>query len=145
MIEIKRIEKNDLESLSLLFEELLEKQSSLSLMNKTFREVENNDRYILLGAKKNGKLIGSVMGILCYDQVGDCRPFMVVENVIVAQSFRGFGTGKKLMTEIETIAESKNCSYIFFVSGSERKEVHKFYESLGYDPDRVKGYKKDLK
>ncbi|HEX9059738.1 MAG TPA: hypothetical protein VF941_06140 [Clostridia bacterium] len=43
---------------------------------------------------------------------------------------------------MEDMALKNNCSYIIFVSGSKRKDAHKFYASLGYDLDEVQGFKK---
>ncbi|HOV70464.1 MAG TPA: GNAT family N-acetyltransferase, partial [Clostridia bacterium] len=59
------------------------------------------------------------MGIVC---VGSCRPFMVLENVIVSQPYRRTGIGRKLMEYIEKYARSVNCNYyIMFVSRANRK------------------------
>lgn len=144
MPEIKKNVKNDLKDLSLLFEELSDHKSNFELMAKNFEWIERNEDYILLGAKYNGKLVGSLMGIICHDLVGECRPFMVIENVVVSSTFRGQGIGRKLMIEIENVGKSKNCHYTMFVSGAKRKEAHKFYESLGYNLDLVQGFKKYL-
>jgi GNAT superfamily N-acetyltransferase len=144
MIEIKRIEKNDLNDLSLLFEELSGKKTDFEIMIKNFEWINKNEDYIVLGAHYNGKLVGSLMGIICHDLVGECKPFMVIENVIVSINLRGKGIGKKLMNEIERIGKEKNCYYTMFVSGSQRKDAHKFYESLGYKLDEVQGFKKYL-
>ena len=81
------------------------------------------------------------MAIICHDVVGECRPFMVLENVIEKSSCRGKGIGKKLISYIEDYAREKKCYYIFFVSSFDRKSAHKFYESLGYNMDVVKGFK----
>lgn len=144
MIEIKRIEYDDLADLSLLLEELSGKKTNFNIMAKNFEWMEKNEDYFVLGAKHDGKLVGSLMGIICHDLVGDCEPFMVIENVIVSSKYRGQGIGKKLMNEIEKIAKEKDCYYIMFVSGAQRKEAHKFYESLGYKFDEVQGFKKYL-
>ena len=144
MIEIKRIESNDLRDLSLLSEELSGKKTDFETMVKNFEWINKNEDYIVLGANCDGKLVGSLMGIICHDLVGECKPFMVIENVIVSGNLRGKGIGKKLMTEIERIGKEKNCYYTMFVSGSQRKEAHKFYESLGYKLDEVQGFKKYL-
>lgn len=144
MIEVKRIEKNELKGLSLLLEELSGKKTNFEIMVKNFEWINKNEDYILLGAHYNGKLVGSLMGIICHDLVGECKPFMVIENVIVASDSRGKGIGKKLMMEIEKIAREKNCYYTMFVSGAHRKEAHQFYESLGYKLDEVQGFKKYL-
>jgi len=74
--------------------------------------------------------------------VGECRPFMIIENVIVSKDYRNKGIGKALLNEIEMIAKKLNCYYIFFVSGDNRKEAHRLYESVGYNNDKVKGFKK---
>jgi ribosomal protein S18 acetylase RimI-like enzyme len=145
MIEIKRIESNDLKDLSLLFEELSGKKTDFEIMVKNFEWINKNEDYIILGANYNGELVGSLMGIICHDLVGECKPFMVIENVIVSNNLRGKGIGKKLMTEIEKIGKERNCYYIMFVSGSQRKDAHKFYESLGYKLDEVQGFKKYLR
>lgn len=144
MLEIKRIERNDLKDLSLLFEELSDKKTDFEIMAKNFEWINNNEDYIVLGAKYNGNLVGSLMGIICHDLVGECKPIMVIENVIVSSNLRGKGIGKKLMTEIERIGKGKNCYYAMFVSGSQRKDAYKFYESLGYKLDEVQGFKKYL-
>ncbi|MFD2877411.1 GNAT family N-acetyltransferase [Paenibacillus rhizoplanae] len=67
----------------------------------------------------DGELLGSLMGIVCQDLVGDCRPFMVIENVVVSSRARRQGLGKKLMTAIEAIAHERDCYYIIFRVGGE--------------------------
>jgi ribosomal protein S18 acetylase RimI-like enzyme len=144
MMEIKKIEQNDLIDLASLFEELSGKPTDINLMLKNYEWMEKNGDYIVLGAKYERRLVGSLMGIICHDLVGECMPFMVIENVIVSNKFRGQGIGKKLMFEIEKIGKERNCYYTMFVSGAQRKEAHKFYESLGYKLDEVQGFKKYL-
>ena len=56
-------------------------ESFLEDMRTTFRRLENDTNYILLGVREGGRLVGSVMGILCRELYGRCRPFMVVEEV----------------------------------------------------------------
>jgi len=100
--------------------------------------------YILLVARENDKVVGTVMGIICMDLVKDCQPFMVIENVVVKSEFRGIGVGIELMQHLETLARSRNCYYTMFVSSGHRKEAHKFYEAIGYEPGLVRGFKKYL-
>jgi ribosomal protein S18 acetylase RimI-like enzyme len=144
MIEIKKIEQSDLTDLSMIFEELSGKPTNFNLMFKNFEMMKRDNNYFILGAIYDRKLVGSLMGIICYDLVGECKPFMVIENVIVSNKYRGQGIGKKLMLEIEKIAKERNCYYTMFVSGAQRKEAHKFYESLGYKLNEVQGFKKYL-
>lgn len=117
----------DLGDLGKLYEQFWEEQSSISKMNETFTRIENDENYILLGLKIDGRLAGSVMGIICQELYGDCKPFMVVEDVIVDKSFRRKGIGTKLMNRLETIAKQRNCCNIIFVTETERKDAHRFY------------------
>lgn len=144
MITITRIVHHDLPELSRLFEELSGKKTNFDLMVRNFECIQKSEDYVVLGARYGDKLVGSLMGIVCHDLVGECKPFMVIENVIVSDRFRGQGIGKKLMNEIEGIGRGKDCYYMVFVSGAQRKDAHKFYESLGYGLEEVQGFKKFL-
>jgi GNAT superfamily N-acetyltransferase len=144
LVLVKEIEKKDLEELSILFEELSGSITDFEKMKDNFDWMKSNPDYILLGAKYNNELVGTLMGIICKDIVGECKPFMVIENVVVRSYMRGKSIGKKIMSEIERIARENDCYYSMFVSSIHRKEAHKFYESIGYSLDLVQGFKKYL-
>jgi phosphoglycolate phosphatase len=144
MIEIRTLKEEDLPRLSVLLEELSDEQSDPEKMKSGFRRMNDDPAYILLGAFSGGILAGSLMGIVCHDLVGACRPFMVIENVIVAGDYRGKGIGRMLMHSIEEEGRTRNCYYTMFVSGIKRKDAHAFYESTGYEKDMVRGFKKYL-
>ena len=97
---------------------------------------------VLLAAKEGGELVGSVMGVVCRDLIGECNPFMVMENMVVLESRRRHGIGRLLIEELERRAVALGCSYIEFVSSRERGEAHAFYEAVGYQPDPYRGFKK---
>lgn len=145
MITIERITRNDVVELSKLYEELSEKKSNLEGFYKTFEKINSDESYILVGAKdENNKIVGTVMGIICYELNSDCRPFMVIENIVVSSECKGQGVGRKLMTFIEDEARKRNCSLTTLVSGDKRKGAHKFYETMGYGKELVKGFRKYL-
>ncbi|MGZ7440792.1 GNAT family N-acetyltransferase [Paenibacillus sp. TH7-28] len=142
MITIRQITRDDLKDLCMLYEELIDRQTNFEKLVEAFESIKSNDNYYILGAFKENELVGSVMGIICQDIVGECRPFMVIENVVVSGRVRKQGIGKKLMKNIETIAKERSCYYIIFVSGGHRKEAHAFYEKLGFKDEKVEGYRK---
>ncbi|PQP82611.1 GNAT family N-acetyltransferase [Paenibacillus sp. PCH8] len=142
MITIKAIEQQDLPALSKLYNELMGAPTNEQQMLKMFRYIQQNGHYHVLGAFYNDKLAGSVMGIKCMDLAGECKPFMVVENVIVSDRVRRQGIGQKLMLQIERIARDLGCGYMILVSGDQRKEAHIFYEKLGFKDEKVQGYRK---
>lgn len=144
MITIRSIKENELLALSQLYQELMGQQTNQLKLEQVYRTIQHNEQYIILGAFDEEQLVGSLMGIICHDLVGDCKPFMVIENVIVSPLVRRQGVGKKLMQEIENMARQRDCYYIIFVSGEQRKEAHQFYERLGFKDEKVEGYRKHL-
>ncbi|TQR45969.1 GNAT family N-acetyltransferase [Paenibacillus popilliae] len=144
MITIRSIKENELLALSRLYQELMGQQTNQAKLEQVYRTIQQNEQYIILGAFDEEQLVGSLMGIICHDLVGDCKPFMVIENVIVSPLVRRQGVGKKLMQEIENMARQRDCYYIIFVSGEQRKEAHQFYERLGFKDEKVEGYRKHL-
>jgi len=144
IMEIRKLTENDLVSLAVLYKQFWGEESSLEKMRATFQRLKRNSSYILLVADEQNNLVGSVMGIICEELYGDCKPFMVVEDVIVDKHQRRLGIASSLMGELERCAAKHNCNYIIFVTESERAEAHRFYESLGYKSDAYKGFKKRL-
>jgi len=144
-MEIRKLAETDLESLAVLYKQFWGEESSLEKMRATFQSLKKNPNYILLVADQQNNLVGSAMGIICEELYGDCKPFMVVEDAIVDKHHRRLGIGSSLMRKLERCAAKHNCSYIIFVTESERTEAYRFYESIGYKSDAYKGFKKRLK
>jgi len=144
MVKIEQATIIDLESLSELFEELIGEKTDFIKMNENFKLMSSDSSYIILVARENDEVLGSVMGIICMDLVKECQPFMVIENVVVKSKFRGKGVGMKLMQHLENLARSRNCYYTMLVSSGYRRDAHKFYEAIGYELGLVQGFKKYL-
>lgn len=144
MILIERIREGDLQELAELYNDLFQEATDCDKMVKTFEWIQSNPNYIVLGSKQDGKLVGTLMGIVCPVMMGQCKPFMFVESVIVSKNCRNMGIGRLLMHEIEHIARERECFLIQLVSSGHRKEAHQFYEALGYNVDKVRGFRKIL-
>ncbi|MCU0848365.1 MAG: GNAT family N-acetyltransferase [Spirochaetes bacterium] len=146
MFTIDRMGFGDLQALSGLYLQLVGEASELTAMQRVFREIDSRDDYFLLGARaEDGTLVGSLMGVICLDLCRDCSPLMVLENLVTDSAWRGKGVARMLMLEGERIAREKGCVFVQFCSSHYRKEAHRLYESLGYDPSEVKGYRKYFK
>ncbi len=143
-MEIEKLTEDDLTDLAELFEQFWNEQTSLEKMKLTYNKIRSDSKYILLVGKKDGILAGFVMGVICEELYGECRPFMVVEDVIVNQQFRRNGIGTTLMREIERIATERNCCQTIFVTESNRKDAVGFYQSIGYDANKYTGFKKQI-
>ncbi len=138
---IDTVKKSDLPALKILYKELIDEPSELSDMERSFDTMANDPAYQLLGVRNaSGELTGSVLSILCTDIFGACRPFLVIENLIVRSDCRGTGIGHLLMEHAEKRARRHGCGYTMLVSDARRERAHRFYRSLGYTEE--KGFKK---
>ncbi|SFB09985.1 GNAT family N-acetyltransferase [Clostridium frigidicarnis] len=145
MITIMPICKADLEELRILYDNGFDGAATdFKKMNETYDLMKDNPNYMVLCAKYNGYIVGSLMGIICKEFIRDCKTFMVIENVIVSNECRRMGIGKMLMDNIENEAMKKGCSFLMLLSRVDRKGAHKFYESLGFNGDISRGFKKYL-
>lgn len=144
MIAVAPIATADLAPLRELFLDLSDHETDVARLAANFSRVADDPGYILLGAKLDGQLVGFMMGIICLDFVGSCRPFMVVENVVVSRAARRQGVARQLWAALEAEARQQDCYYVILVSGDWREEAHKFYTSVGFAADRFKGFKKYL-
>lgn len=141
---IRKIKEADLEDLQKVYLELCEDESNLEQMKEKFRAIDCNEDYYLLGAEVEGKIVGTVMGIVCHDLVGNFKTFMTVENVVVMGNYRGRGICKALFQELERIASERECTYIYLVSGETRNVAHQMYRKVGFRSDNVVGFRKYL-
>ena len=140
---IRKIKASDLQDLHELYMELCG-EGNLEQMKNTFVKVDKNEDYYLIGAEVDGKIVGTLMGIVCHDLAGKYKAFMTIENVIVLDAYRGKGIAKKLFEYIQEIACERQCRYIYLVSGNNREVAHQMYDKLGYKSDKVTGFKKFL-
>lgn len=143
-MKIRKIQEVDLHDLRELYIELCDEDRSIESIQRAYKNIENNEAYYLLGAEIDGKIVGTVMGIVCFDLAGEDKNFMTLENVVVSPEYRGRGACKRLFQEIEKIAREKNCDYIYFVSGKQRTVAHEAYRLLGYTEEGAKGFRKHL-
>ncbi len=144
-LKIAPLTAADLPHLAELFKHFWGEDSSRDTMRSTFRRVADNTAYVLLTAKQDGRLVGFVMGIICEELYGNGQPFMVIEDLIVAKDLRRRGAGTALMLEMEKRAVQRGCDQIIFVTEADRTDSIRFYDSLGYDTEAHRGFKKRLR
>lgn len=142
-MKIRKLEKNDMKRLSSLYEQFWHETSDVSKMEAQFDVLERENSHIILGAEEEGVLIGSVMGVICKELYGDCRPFLVIENMIVDGAGRRKGVGSALLSEMEKQAKERHCTQMILVTEIERGDACGFYEAFGFQKNN-KGYKKKL-
>ena len=142
-MNIRDIKENDLLQLSNLFYQFWEDISDVDKMKEQLQLIKEENNHIILVCEDDGKIIASVMGIVCRELYGDCRPFLVVENMIVDKEYRHQSIGTQLLTELEIKAKDRNCTQMILVTEKDRKDACAFYEKFGFSQNTT-GYKKKL-
>ena len=130
-MEISEVSREDLSALADLYQQLVPNTPAIEKMEDVLSSNKDNPNHIVLVAKDNDKLIGTLFASCCNMLFGECKSFMVVEDVVVDKGFRRRGVGEQLMRKIESYAFDNNCSYIMLITDSDRPESQKFYKSLG--------------
>ena len=67
--------RTDIPQLAMLYHQFWNEDSNILAMESQFDRLSKDERYILLSAVIDEKLVGSVMGIICQDLYGNCKPF----------------------------------------------------------------------
>ena len=67
-------------------------------------------------------------------------PYAVIENVVVDESLRGTGIGKRMMAAALERAWAAGCYKAMLLTGSRRASTHAFYRACGFDGDDKTGY-----
>lgn len=140
---IRELKKADLPALAGLYRQFWNEQSDIGKMEAAFDRITAAETHILLCAEENGRLTGSVMGVVCAELYGDCRPFLVIENMIVDGDSRRGGVGKALLAALERRAKARNCTQMILVTEKDRLDAGAFYEAYGFQKNTT-GYKKKL-
>ncbi|MDZ7723471.1 MAG: GNAT family N-acetyltransferase [candidate division KSB1 bacterium] len=104
-------------------------------MLEKYNELVEHPDYLFLCAVADQKIVGAVMGIVCHSLYGDCRPFLLMEDMIVDQHAHRRGIGSALMRRLELFARNKHCTQILFITETTRPQAVAFYESLGYNAE----------
>ncbi len=141
---IRKLEEKDLEELSLLYKQFWNEESNIEKIKVKYQEIKNNPNYIILSAVINGKIVGSIYGVMCEELYGSCSPFLVMEDLIVDKKVRRKGIGKALLEKLENIGKAKRCSQIIFITETNRVDAVSFYEKMGFNSKTHTGFKKQL-
>ena len=142
MSEIRLAKESDLPRILELYHELSmittesEQHSSTSWddYRRVFAEISNNPRRELLVAEYEGEVVGTVALFIIPNLSHGATPYALVENLVVNHKYRRKGIGKKLMEYTIVRAKQEGCHRIELCSDKRRKEAHRLYRSVGFEP-----------
>jgi N-acetylglutamate synthase-like GNAT family acetyltransferase len=99
-----------------------------------YAAVAADPRQRLLVVEHEGGVVGTAAMIMVPNLGHNGTPYALVENVVVDESARGQGHGELLMRHIIDEARGSGCYKVVLTSRKHRRDAHRFYERLGFDP-----------
>lgn len=99
-------------------------------MRAVFEQVLPQRAYFC--AEREGRIVG--FGGLSFSQkLVFSGPVAYVEELVVDESCRGQGIGRRMMDTFRTAAAERGCEWFELDSALHRKEAHRFYETYGME------------
>jgi len=99
--------------------------------HRAFSEMESDPRLRLLVACLRDRVVGSATVAVIPNLSFHARPFTLVDSVVVDESVRKRGVGRRLMAEARRIARASGSYKLSLTSNVQRDWAHRFYENLG--------------
>lgn len=133
MIEIARLtEANEkaLREVIALLPQLRSPASSPHSASMEELKAMTNDANVALFVARDGEKIIGMATLYMIQKLGKRGGY--VEDVVVDESYRGQGLGRKLMTTLMAEAKKEGLIQLYLTSRPDRIAAHKLYESLGF-------------
>jgi GNAT superfamily N-acetyltransferase len=111
---------------------------------ETWRQIAGQSGRTILVAEFDGAVAGTVDCTVIPNLTRNARPFMLIENVVVAASVWRKGVGSALMDAALDLARATGCYKIQLLTNMRRDGAHVFYETNGFQPI-AQGYRLYLK
>jgi GNAT superfamily N-acetyltransferase len=97
-----------------------------------WRAIDAQAGRVVFLAESDGVVVGTIDCATLPNLTRGARPFMLVENVVVAAEHRRLGVGAALLGAAFAMARQAHCYKIQLLSRASREAAHAFYESLGF-------------
>ena len=98
-------------------------------MSVNFKQQDIDAKGIRIVISDNGLEIGRAYIYLMQNDLHD-RPFGLMEDVYVDESYRGQGIGSKLVAKVIEVAKESNCYKLIATSRTSRPKVHQLYQKF---------------
>ena len=142
-ITVRAASEADLAALLALYAELHPGDPPLpsDVAGQIWADIQAQGGRTILVALAGGAVAGTVDCTILPNLTRGGRPFMQVENVVVAQAHRRRGVGTALLAAAVTLARSRGCYKAQLLSRTDRTQAHRFYEACGFTP-AAQGYRR---
>lgn len=94
----------------------------------------------VLVCELDGRLVATCTLVVIPNLASGARAYGVIEHVVTLPAHRGQGYGRMVLKQALDLAWALGCYKVMLLSGAQRHEAHKLYESLGFDGDVERGF-----
>lgn len=140
-IKIEKAAIIDINRICDLYSILTGEKSDKLNMKEMFLTFNNNEDYYLMVAKINGYVVATGTGIVFRSLANNCKPYFIIDNVVVDPNYQHRGIGTCLLNKLHEIALNNNCCMAYLVAEESNINAARFYRKLGYT-DAVTGFQK---
>lgn len=133
-IDVRPASQADLPALLDLYAELHPDDSPPTTRTAlaVWRAIEAQAGRTILVAQAAETVVGTVDCAVLPNLTRGARPFMLIENVVVAAEYRRAGVGSALLAAAVRLARQAGCYKVQLLSRAERHAAHTFYQSCGF-------------
>jgi GNAT superfamily N-acetyltransferase len=134
-ISFREANENDLPELLRLYGQLGQDDGSVLPLEDArciFNRYKDYPSYRVHVAEMDGRMVGT-FALLVMDNLGHMGASGgILEEVVVDNTLRGKGIGKKMMDYAHDLCRQYGCYKMTFSSNLKREDAHRFYASLGF-------------
>ena len=105
-----------------------------------FAAILEDDALSLVVCEHERILVATCMLAVIQNFASGARPFALLEHVVTLPRFRQQGFARLVLRYALELAWSKRCYKVILLSGADRSEAHRLYESVGFRGDLERGF-----
>jgi GNAT superfamily N-acetyltransferase len=105
-----------------------------------FEEIVRTPGLRIFVLEEDGVIVATTYLNVIPNLTRSASPYAVIENVVVDESRRGTGLGKKIMAATLAAAWDAGCYKAMLMTGSRTPATHAFYRACGFSPDAKTAY-----
>lgn len=131
---IRRAELNDLPGILALYRELRphDPQLDADTARAVFSGLVAREDIHIVVCEVDRVLVATCMLAIIPNLASGAQPFAVIEHVVTLSALRGRGYGRRVLLHALDLAWSHRCCKVMLLSGAQRTEAHRLYESVGF-------------
>jgi GNAT superfamily N-acetyltransferase len=119
-------------------------EDALPDYERAFAAIAASPDQTLYVAELAGEVVGTFQIAITTTLTGRGTSFMIIEAVQTRSDMRGQGIGARMIEFCIEKARTRGLPRVQLISNAKRKDAHRFYERLGFEPSHL-GFKMALK